>query len=57
MKRKSNISEEEKFEILLKLCENEIGYKKTHDFLDKALEGYDPIEYAVNRATQELEKR
>ena len=49
MKHKE-ISTEEKFEILLKLCEKEIGYKKTHDFLEKAMDNYDPISYAAELA-------
>ena len=57
MKRQVNISDEEKFEILLKLCEKEIGYKKTHDFLEKVMDDYDPISYAVIKTTKELEKR
>lgn len=57
MKTKTNISTEEKYEILLKLCEKKLGYKETHDFLDKATENYSPIEYAVLKAEKELEKR
>ncbi len=49
MKHKE-ISTEEKFEILLKYCEKKIGYKETHDFLDKVLEVYDPISYAAELA-------
>lgn len=57
MKTKANISTEEKYEILLKLCEKKLGYKETHDFLDKATENYSSIEYAVLKAEKELEKR
>lgn len=56
MKNKE-ISLEEKYNILLKFCEKQNGYKKTHDFLDKVLEEYDPLEYAVLKTTKELEKR
>lgn len=52
-----DISLEEKYNILLKFCEKQNGYKKTHDFLDKVFEDYSPIEYAVQKATKELEKR
>lgn len=57
MKRLVNISDEEKFEILLKYCEKKIGYKETHDFLEKVMDDYDPISYAVIKTTKELEKR
>lgn len=57
MKNKVNISIDEKYEILLKYCEKKIGYKETHDFLEKAMDNYSPIEYAVLKATKELEKR
>lgn len=57
MKTKTQISEEEKYAILLKLCETKLGYKATHDFLDKAFENYSPVEYAVLKATKELEER
>lgn len=57
MKRPVNISDEEKFEILLKYCEKKIGYKETHDFLEKVMDDYDPISYAVIKTTKELEKR
>ena len=56
MKHKE-ISTEEKFEILLKYCEKKIGYKETHDFLEKVMDDYDPISYAVIKTTKELEKR
>lgn len=56
MKHKE-ISTEEKYEILLKYCEKKLGYKATHDFLDKVMENYSPVEYAVLKATKELEKR
>ena len=56
MKHKE-ISIDEKYEILLKYCEKKLGYKKTHYFLDKSMENYSPIEYAVLKATKELEKR
>ena len=52
-----DISLEEKYNILLKFCEKQNGYKKTHDFLDKVFEDYSPIEYAVQKAQQELETR
>lgn len=57
MKTKVNISDEEKYEILLKFCEKKLGYKETHDFLEKVMENYSPVEYAVVKATKELEKR
>ena len=57
MKQLVNISDEEKFEILLKYCEKKIGYKETHDFLEKVMDDYDPISYAVIKTTKELEKR
>jgi hypothetical protein len=57
MKRQVNISDEEKFEILLKYCEKKNGYKETHDFLEKVMDDYDPISYAVIKTTKELEKR
>ena len=57
MKRPVNISDEEKFEILLKYCEKKIGYKETHDFLENVMDDYDPISYAVIKTTKELEKR
>ena len=56
MKHKE-VSTEEKFEILLKYCEKKIGYKETHDFLEKVMDDYDPISYAVIKTTKELEKR
>lgn len=55
--KKNDISCEEKFSMLLKYCEKKIGYKNTHDFLEKAFDDYDPIEYAVKKASKELEMR
>ena len=57
MKNKVNISTDEKYEILLKYCEKKLGYKATHDFLEKVMDDYDPISYAVIKTTKELEKR
>lgn len=51
------ITKDEKYNILLKFCESKIGYKDTHDFLEKVFIDYDPIEYAVKKAESELEKR
>lgn len=57
MKNKRFISDEEKINILLTFCEKKLGYKETHDFIDKVFEDYDPVEYAVIKADKELEKR
>jgi len=51
------ITEEEKNAMLIKLLEQECGYKKAHDLIDATYEAYDPIEYAVRKAANNLEIR
>ena len=51
------ITEEEKNAMLMKLLEQEVGYNKAHELFEAACDNYDPIEYAVNKAKQELETR
>jgi hypothetical protein len=51
------ITEEEKNAMLIKLLEQECGYKKAHDLIDATYDAYDPIEYAVKKATNNLEIR
>ena len=50
-------TDEEKKHMLMALLEQEIGYKRAHDLYDKAMEEYNPIEYAVQKARNNLEKR
>ena len=50
-------TDEEKKHILMALLEQEIGYKKAHDLYEKAIEDYNPIQYAVLKAKNNLEKR
>lgn len=57
MKTNKEISLEEQYAILLKYCEKKLGYKKTHEFLETAFESYSPVEYAIKKAEQILEKR
>lgn len=51
------ITEEEKNAMLIKLLEQECGYKKAHDLIEATYDAYDPIEYAVKKATNNLEIR
>ena len=51
------ITEEEKNAMLIKLLEQECGYKKAHDLIEATYDAYDPIEYAVKKATNNLEFR
>ena len=43
--------------MLIKLLEQECGYKKAHDLIEATYDAYDPIEYAVKKATNNLEIR
>ena len=51
------ITEEEKSEIWRQLMIEEAGYKKAHELFEAACDNYDPIQYAVLKATKQLEKR
>ncbi len=51
------LSIEEEKSILFHLLAEEIGYKKASDLYEKAKESYNPIEYAIKYATNQLEKR
>ena len=55
--KKSNISPEEEVEILKQILISQVGYKKAQDLYNATCHHYDPIEYAVKKATEELEKR
>lgn len=57
MKQNKDISLEEKYNMLLTYAERKIGYKETHEFLDEVGKYYSPIEYAVQKTLQTLEKR
>ena len=50
-------TEAEKTEIFKQLLIQEVGYKQAQDLYEAALECYNPIRYAVQKAQQELEKR
>ena len=50
-------TEAEKTEIFRQLLIQEVGYKKAKDLYEAACENYNPIEYAVQKARKELEKR
>lgn len=51
------MSQEEKTEIFRALLIQEVGYKKAQDLYEAACKNYNPIEYAVQKANKELEKR
>lgn len=60
MKKHENeyiITPEEKEALLFALLKQEVGYKKACDLFEEAVSNYDPIEYAVIKATKEIEKR
>lgn len=57
MKNDYKLSVEEEKSILFHLLAEEIGYKKACDLYDKVREAYNPIEYAIKYATNQLEKR
>ena len=57
MMKKSNITPEEEVEILKQILISQVGYKKAQDLYECTIHHYDPLQYAVNKAIQELEKR
>lgn len=57
MKNKYNISLEEELEIYKQLLIHSVGYKQAQDLYEAAVRNYNPLEYAVNKAKQELETR
>lgn len=57
LKNDYKLSEEEKKSILFHILAEEVGYKKACDLYDKAKEAYNPIEYAVKYALNQLETR
>ncbi|MEE3443245.1 MAG: hypothetical protein VZQ49_00160 [Methanobrevibacter sp.] len=54
---KYKITTEEDLEIWKQLLIHTVGYKEANDLHDAAIRNYDPVEYAVNKAKQELETR
>lgn len=50
-------TEAEKTEIFKQLLIQEVGYKQAQDLYEAACENYNPIEYAVQKARNNLEKR
>lgn len=57
MKNNYKISIEEDLEIYKQLLIHSVGYKQAQDLHEAAIRNYDPVEYAVNKAKQELETR
>ena len=57
MKNNYKISIEEDLEIYKQLIIHSVGYKQAQDLHEAAIRNYDPVEYAVNKAKQELETR
>lgn len=57
MKKNYNISVEEELEIYKQLLIHSVGYKQAQDLHEAALRNYNPLEYAVQKAQQELETR
>ena len=55
--KKCNLTPEEEIEILNQILISQVGYKKAQDLYNATIHHYDPIEYAVKKATEELEKR
>lgn len=51
------ITDTEKYAIASALLIQELGYKKACDLLDAAFDAYDPIQYAVKKARNDIEKR
>ena len=51
------LTDTEKNAILFALLKQEIGYKKASDLYDAALKHFSPIEYAVKKARNDIEKR
>lgn len=54
---KYRITEEEEKEIWKQLLISKVGYKEAQDLYEAALRHYDPIQYAVIKATEQLEIR
>lgn len=52
-----DISLEEKNAILFEILKQELGYQKANDLYEAACDAYNPIEYAVQKVTKQLEKR
>ena len=50
-------TEEVKTEIWKQLLINQVGYKKAMDLYDKVMTDFNPVEYAVQRAKETVEKR
>lgn len=57
MKNTYKISLEEDLEIYKQLLIHSVGYKQAQELHEAALRNYNPLEYAVNKAKQELETR
>lgn len=57
MKNNYIMSQEEKTELFRALLIQEVGYKKAQDLYEAACENYNPIEYAVLKTKESLEKR
>lgn len=57
MKNNYKISIEEDLEIYKQLLIHSVGYKQAQDLHEAALRNYNPYEYAVLKAEQELETR
>jgi len=54
---KYRITEEEEKKKRKQLLISKVGYKKAHDLYEAPLRHYDPIQYAVIKATEQLEIR
>lgn len=55
--KKYNLTTEEELEIYKQLLIHSIGYKEAEDLYDAAVRNYNPLEYAIQKATKEFEKR
>lgn len=55
--KKYNLTTEEELEIYKQLLIHSVGYKEAEDLYEATVRNYNPLEYAVKKATKELEKR
>lgn len=51
------LTTEEELEIYKQLLIHSIGYKEAEDLYEAAVRNYNPLEYAIQKATKVLEKR
>ena len=57
MKNNYKITTEEELEIYKQLLIHSVGYKQAQDLHEAALRNYNPLEYAVLKTKESLEKR